>query len=367
VVRVVKRLASGQTQSSCLSLSGPGGPCHEFHDDVGHHQPSIAVDGNGYVHVFTAMHSSPWAQHYFRSTAPESVTTFADQGATMPDPTWTHTYPVLARAPGGDLWLAVRSRSSAAAAGVGGHLYHYDPATRRWTRVTTFAYNPRLWVYPDDLQIDATGRLHIAFEWVKKYTNAYPHIGVYTTYDPATGRFANAAGQTLTGPLTVKSPAVYQPWSSSYDPTATRNGLGVQTAKVALDPATGRPRIVYRYTPRYGLHLAVLQVVWDGTAWRRSTVYGGKYDTFAAVDVTVYGSSTRVYYAKVNTTGGPSAFVAESTATGPYVERSLAPTRRRIERLSAVTRADGTDVLYLSAPGARAPLAGELYLGTLAR
>jgi len=367
VVRVVKRLASGRTESSCLSLSGAGGPCHEYRDDVGHHQPSIAVDGDGYVHVFTAMHSSPFAQHYFRSAVPESVTTFADRGVTMPDPTWTHTYPVLARAPGGDLWLAIRSRSSARAAGVGGRLYHYDRALQRWSRATTFAYNPGLWVYPDDLQIDATGRLHIVFEWVKKYTNAFPHIGAYATYDPATGRLANAAGQTLTGPLTVNSAAVYQSWSSSYDPTATYNGLGVQTAKLALDPVTGRPQIVYRYTPRYGLHLAVLHVGWDGTGWRRTTVYGGKYDTFPAVDVTVQGSSLRAYYVKVNTSGGPSTFVAERTPSGTYVERSIAPAHPRIERLSAITRADGTDVLYLSAPQALAPLAGELYLGTLAR
>ena len=325
------------------------------------------MDGDGYVHVLTAMHSSPWAQHYFRSTAPESVTAFAERGTTMPDPTWTHTYPVVARGPGGDLWLTVRSRSTASAAGVGGRLYHYDLSTQRWSRIITFAYNVGLWVYPDDLQVDATGRVHIAFEWVKKYTNAFPDIGAYATYDPATGRLANAAGQTLTGPLTVNSPAAYQSWSSSYDPTATHNGRGVQTAKLALDPATGRPQIVYRFMPDDGVHSAVLRAGWDGVAWRRTIVYGGKYDTFPAVDVTVHGSSIRLYYAKVNTRGGPSAFVAEPATGSTYAERSFAPSRPRIERLSAVTRADGTDVLYLSAPQALAPLAGELYVGTLAR
>jgi hypothetical protein len=313
------------------------------------------------------MHSSRWAEHYFRSTEPGRVTTFAERGGDLPDPTWTHTYPVLAEAPDGDLWLTIRSRSSAGAAGVGGRLYHYDVATQRWSRPATFAYNPGLWVYTDDLQIDASGKLHIAFEWVKKFVNSFPHIGAYVTYDPATGRFANAAGQTLAGPLTVNSPAVYQSWSSSFDPTARYNGLGVQTAKLVLDPRNGRPRIVYRYTPRYGQNLAVLHAGWDGTQWRKTTVYGGRYDTFPAVDVTMVGANLRVYYAKVNSSGGPSAFVAERTAAGAYAERSLAPTHPGIERLSAITRADGTDVVYLSAPLARAPASGELYVGTLAR
>jgi hypothetical protein len=364
VVRVAKRLPSGLTESSCLTIDGR---CATYRDDVGHHQPSLAVDGDGYVHVFVAMHLSPFHGRYFRSAEPESVTTFAEQSRMLPDQTWTHTYPVLATAPDGDVWLAIRSRSSPGSHGVGGRIYHYDTAHRAWTRAATFAYNPGLWVYPDDLQIDASGRLHIAFEWVKKRVGWFPHIGAYVTYDPATGRLANAAGQTLGGPLSVHSPATYQSWSASFDPAARGNGFGVQTAKLALDPGTGRPQIVYRYQSGYHRRPSVLAAGWDGTRWRKATVYGGRYDTFPAVDVTMVGTSLRVYYAKVNTSGGPSAFVAERTAPGTYAERSLAPTRPGIERLAAVTRADGTDVVYLSAPQARAPAAGQLYVGTLAR
>jgi hypothetical protein len=55
VVYVAKRERSGATEASCLTAAGR---CLEFADDIGHHQPSIAVDGAGFVHVFTAMHSS---------------------------------------------------------------------------------------------------------------------------------------------------------------------------------------------------------------------------------------------------------------------------------------------------------------------
>jgi hypothetical protein len=369
VVLVAKRLlTTGEVVTSCLAA---GGGCIQFGDDVGHNQPSVAVDGDGFVHVFTAMHSSPWRQHYFRSAEPESVTTMVDRGATLPDQSWTHTYPVPATAPDGSVWLAIRSRSSAGAAGVGGRLYHYDPATQTWTRTATFAYNPGLWVYPDDLQIDSSGRLHIAYEWVKKYVNWFPHIGAYAIYVPSTGRFVNAGGQTMTAPLTVNSPAVYQSWSSSFDPTARYNGLGVQTAKLALDPVTHRPQIAYRYTPRYGQHLAVLLTRWDGHAWRRTTVYAGRYDTFPTVDLTLVGSSLRIYYTKVNTTGGPSAFVAWPLAgggggAGGFGEASLAGSHPGIERLSAIPLSDGRDALYLSAPHDRPP-GGSLYLGVLPR
>jgi hypothetical protein len=234
------------------------------------------------------------------------------------------------------------------------------------TRAAAFAYNPGLWVYPDDVQVDPSGRVHIAFEWVKKYVNWFPHIGAYATYDPATGRFANAAGQGLAAPLTVNSPAVYQSWSSSFDPNAKFNGLGVQAAKLVVDPATGRPQIVYRYTPRYGQHLAVLRTRWDGVAWRPTTVYAGRYDTFPTVDVTLSGGSLRIYYTKVNTTGGPAAFVAWPLDGGGYDERTLVSAHPGIQRLSVIALADGRDILYLSAPVDRPP-GGSLYLGILAR
>lgn len=370
-VVVTRRSPSGETESGCLRRAGAGagGACTQFPDDVGHHQPSLAVDGAGYVHAFVAMHSSPWRGHYFRSDAPESVARFTDRGAQMPDQGWTHTYPVPAVAPDGDVWLTTRGRSSAEARGVGGRLYRYDVATATWSRVATFAYQPGLWVYTDDVQVDAAGRVHIAFEWVKKYSRTFPHVGAYVTYDPATGRFANVAGQDLPGPLDADSPAAYQPWSASYDPATEVAGLGVQTAKLALDPTAG-PQIVYRYMPRHGGRLRVLHAWWDGSQWRRTTVYAGRYDTHPTVDVTLVGASLRVYYAKVDTSGGPTAFVAERRPAGGYAERSLAPGRPGIERLSAITRPGGADLVYLSAPrlfGAEGADGGELYLATVPR
>jgi len=226
VVYVAERGPSGATASSCLTAAGR---CLEFSDDIGHHQPSIAVDGAGFIHVLTGMHSSRWQQRYFRSTAPNSVAGFTVRSATLPDQTWTFTYPVLAAAPDGGLYLAA---------------YRY----RRWD----------------------------------------------------------------------------------------------------------------------GERMHVRRAAWDGSQWRRTVVYQGKYDTFPAVDVTGTGTNQRIYYVKRNSTGGPAAFVAERSADGTYIERSLASTRPKIERLSVIGRPNGTDVVYLSAPFTSAG-AGQLYLGTVPR
>jgi hypothetical protein len=363
VVYVAERGPSGAIASSCLTAAGR---CLEFSDDIGHHQPSIAVDGAGFIHVLTGMHSSRWQQRYFRSTAPNSVAGFTDRSATLPDQTWTFTYPVLAAAPDGGLYLAIRGRSSPTAGGVGGRLYRFDLATQTWVRAATFAYQAGLWVYPDDLYVDPAGNVHILYMWVDKRDPNFTHVGAYVVYHPASRRFTNAAGKDLGLTPNFASAAAYQPWPAGYAPANPNNGTGVEVAKFSLDPATLRPEVAYRYRRWDGERMHVRRAAWDGSQWRRTVVYQGKYDTFPAVDVTGTGTNQRIYYVKRNSTGGPAAFVAERSADGTYIERSLASTRPKIERLSVIGRPNGTDVVYLSAPFTSAA-AGQLYLGTVPR
>jgi hypothetical protein len=115
-----------------------------------------------------------------------------------------------------------------------------------------------------------------------------------------------------------------------------------------------------------GERMHVRRAAWDGSQWRRTVVYQGKYDTFPAVDVTGTGTNQRIYYVKRNTARGPAALVAERLSDGTYVEPSLASAHPKIERLSVISRPDGTDIVYLSAPFT-STLAGELYLGTVPR
>src|SRR5436190_1611023 len=69
-VYVARRTPNGHWTRGCLRS---GRSCAVFEDDRGHRQPTIAIDGDGYIHVFTAMHKDHW--RYYRSSAPGDVTT----------------------------------------------------------------------------------------------------------------------------------------------------------------------------------------------------------------------------------------------------------------------------------------------------
>ena len=82
-----------------------------------------------------------------------------------------------------------------------GVLYHYDPAIGTWTRETTIAAAVNHSFYPDDLEVDADGRVHVLWEWGPWPADPYRHLGSYAVYDPATGGFRDVAGQALPTPI----------------------------------------------------------------------------------------------------------------------------------------------------------------------
>lgn len=348
-VYVAKREPDGTWTRGCARMSG--GDCAVYPDDIGHNQPSIAIDGDGYLHAFVSMHNNDW--RYYRSAAPGDVTTLVDRSADMPDQGGLYTYPNVARTGGGDLYLIVRAYPD-------GRLYRWNNATNAWSRVATFASAPNYVVYPDDVIGDANGDVHLAWEWAYGGANGLRHLASYLRYDPAANTFHNAAGARLTVPATTTSPVVYQPLEGQEQSTTRDDPTGppgVQSAKLAVDPATTRPLAAYRYRPAHGDPWRVRLAEWTGAAWQRETVYEGTYDTTAAVDISRYGTGLRVYYAKADTLTGDQAFAATRQPTGTWTETVLLP-GIRVQRL-AVIRRGPTDYLYLSAPAVH-----ELHFGT---
>src|SRR5690606_25206362 len=167
-VHVARRDGAGAWVRGCLP-DGAGG-CVVYRDDVGHNQPTLALDGDGHIHVFASMHGNGW--RYFRSARPGDPTTMVDRSAEMPDQGGRYTYPTAARTPNGDVYLAIRS-------GRVGNLYRWHDAADRWTRVATFAADDRFVVYPDDVVSDAAGNVHIAWEWAYGGANGLRHLGSY--------------------------------------------------------------------------------------------------------------------------------------------------------------------------------------------
>jgi hypothetical protein len=347
-VYVARRTAAGTWTRGCLKVAGaaPGaGACVVFDDDIGHNQPSLAIDGDGHIHVWASMHGHPW--RYYRSASPGDPTTMVDVSTEMADQDRTFTYPNATRTPNGDVYVIVRD-------GATGRLHRWDNVAKTWSRAATFAQEPGYVVYPDDLVSDAGGDLHIAWEWAYGGANGLRHLASYVRYDPDSGTFSDAAGVQQEAPLGIDDTTVYQPLMAGEDSTdrgSDANPPGVQSAKLAIDPDTGQPMAAYRVRATAGGNFQVRFARWTGTDWQRETVYAGNYTTFAAIDVTVHAGQPRVYFAKSMVPNGDQAFVSVRSPSGAWVEGPPLLPGIKIERLSVVEAANGAvDHVYLSSP-----------------
>jgi hypothetical protein len=305
----------------------------EYTDDVGHNQPSMARDGSGRFHVFASMHNNAW--RYFRSDTVGANPTL--HAADLPDQGVGVTYPVLSTAPNGDLYLIARL-DGAQAAGRSGRLYRWDNAASTWTRVAVFAESANRAVYPDDLQFDAAGNLHILWEWGLYPATAFRHQLSYLVYHPSTGAFTDHSGASVTVPVSVATADVIQPIEAGevYEGD-DGTGPAVQSAKLTLDGSS--PKVAYRY--RSDVNFNVRYAWASGAAWARETVYSAA-QTSAAIDITWDpAAGKKVYYA---TTAG-AMYVATKPGTA-WTAAAVAPglpiTRFAVERNAA-----GVDVLYL--------------------
>lgn len=348
-VHVARRGRSGTWSRGCLP---EGDRCAVYRDDVGHHQPTVVVDGDGHIHVFASMHGHGW--RYFRSAEPDDPASMVDRSAEMPGRGGGYTYPIATRTPNGDVYLAIRKGSR-------GFLHRWDDTADRWSRVAMFAGQRGYVVYPDDIASDAAGNVHVVWEWAHRRADGLRHLGSHLRYEPDTGRFRDAAGRPVSVPAGIDSTAAYQPVEAGEritDRDSPAGPPGMQSAKVALDPSSGRPTVAYRYRRRAGGRFEVRVAEWDGERWRRQTVHAGDHDTHPAVDVTLTGGVPRVFYTKVGAPGGDQAFLATRRPDGRWVEAGLAP-GVPVERLSVVEGGSG-DHLYLAAPSDHLLTVGRL-------
>jgi hypothetical protein len=214
-VYIAKRDPTGIWTQACLRDTTGG--CQVYPDDVGHHQPTIAVDGDGYIHAFVAMHNSN--RRYWRSTLPGNVDSMADRSQTMPDQGGSYTYPVATRGANGDVYLIIRALPE-------GRLFRWDNGVDSWSRVATFASDSGYVVYPDDVVVDASGSVNIVWEWAYSKPDALRHLGSYLRYSPAENRFYNAAGTQVAVPATTTSPVVYQPVEGGEQATGRESASG---------------------------------------------------------------------------------------------------------------------------------------------
>ncbi|MBB5874481.1 hypothetical protein F4553_007915 [Allocatelliglobosispora scoriae] len=324
-----------------------GGSQAEYTDDIGHNQPSMARDGSGRFHVFASMHNNAW--RYFRSDTVGGNP--QNHSADLPDQGVGVTYPVVTVAPNGDLYLIARLDGATARSG---RLYRWTNATSTWSLIGKFAESANRAVYPDDLQFDSAGNLHILWEWGLYPATAFRHELSYLRYQPSTGVFTDRSGAVETVPVSLATADIIQPLEANevYGGNAS-TGPAVQSAKLTLDGTS--PKVAYRYRNTASGATFMVRYAWvTGGAWSHDTVYSAS-QTSAAIDITWHPTDgKRIYY--ITTTGTDRVFMATLPAT-TWVSASVAP-GKVIDRLAVERDATGTDILYLADSAG-----GHLYYG----
>jgi hypothetical protein len=340
-VKVGKRDTAGAWTFG--SLRNTDGTTWSQTDDPGHYQPTIAIDSDGYIHVWADMHNNDW--RYFRSAAPGDISDLRLR-TDMPGH-GQFTYPVAKTAPNGDVWLFIRNRSGSDGTG---ELYRWNNSANSWSKISGFAYTPDAVVYPDDMAFGTDGTISLVWEWAKTSPHSLRHYGSYLRYNPATNAWSYIDGTAATVPVTLTSNSklFFLPLQPGEAFTTSETAQGLQSVKVALD-ANNRPTIAYRYRPTDSSgdkNFDVWRIRWNGSAWvDKEKLYAASNDVPAGLGLTRNATRVRVYF----TTDSGGLQRAMRTSTTPWVTTALAP-GRDIERVNVTPIDDATDLIYGGAP-----------------
>jgi len=322
--------------------------------DVGHTQTSLAIDGQGYLHVAYGMHNNP--MRLVTSNLPEDI----GAGFSAPPPSavaafsgGAYTYPNMTTAPNGDIYMIVRDQRSSYA-NQQGRLFRFDNANRSWSELPPFAGQSGTTFYPDQILADESGDLHILWEWAAGGAQAARHYGSYARFDPDTSTYFRADGVAFpAGPIDIATADIYQGLEGSE--TFASNVHGVQSAKLALDDE-GRPLIAYGYSMTgndsgYQHRLAR----WNGSQWTRSMVTAGPFDI--EKPWIAYSDGILRFYGGVAAsdplyTSTDDIFVRTSTNLGQSWSEPLAITQGRDVQRPVGISIGSTDRLYLPSTSA---------------
>lgn len=224
---------------------------------------SMAIDGDGYIHVAFDHHGHPL--HYCRSIAPDSLVLgdletmvgFDEQDVTYPE---FHTFP------DGRLIFAYRSGYSG-----GGNMVmnSYDIKSRKWERLHTVLIDGEkkrnaYW----QIFIDDNSTIHLSWVWRESWLVETNHDICYAKSDDGGKTWKRSNGNVYSLPITIQTAEIA--WN-----IPEKSELINQTSMTAN--TKGRPMIATYWrdslssVPQYRL------VEYDGEKWKMSTI--GKRQT----------------------------------------------------------------------------------------
>lgn len=217
--------------------------------DASHNQIELAVDGDGYIHVFWGMHNREHftgGMRYMRSNAPDNVIKgFSDCAKEIPGYKEPFSYPSATTAPNGDVFLSLRQDNKFLP------LYQWNTRARTWKHLRMIAdgtptnNNKLVYVpYLPVLHVDRAGDVHIQWQWSATRARGERHNGSYARYDPVRGKLYRANGKEQIAPFGVADSDIYQ----LKPPARTWDQEGIALAHISSD-ANNRPVITYTYSP----------------------------------------------------------------------------------------------------------------------
>jgi hypothetical protein len=223
-----------------------------------HNSISIAVDGDGFLHMAWNHHASPL--QYCRSVRPGSLL-LLPMVAMVGKSEDRVTYPEFYSLPNGDLLFTYRDGVSG-----GGNLVlnRYDLKKKRWTRLQDKLIDGQgdRNAYPQ-MAIDAKGTIHLSWVWRETPDVATNHDMGYAKSTDGGKTWLKSSGQKYQLPITA-STAEYawriQPGSELINQTS-----------MSAD-ALGRPYIATYFRPPGELVPQYHVIYHDGEGWRASQV-----------------------------------------------------------------------------------------------
>lgn len=224
-----------------------------------HNVISIAVDGNGILHVSWDHHCHPL--RYVQSTAPGSLELTAKMFMTGRKESRV-TYPEFFNLADGDLLFLYRDGAS----GNGNTMLNrYDAKTRTWSVVQhpLIDGQGRRNAYTNQIAIDSHGVWHLSWNWRETPDVVTNHDLCYAR-SPDEGRtWYKSTGEQYALPITEANAEVI--WA------IPQNQDLINTTSTAVD-SHGRPMLAARWRDA-GADAPQYYLVWhDGRRWRRSQV-----------------------------------------------------------------------------------------------
>lgn len=365
-----RRIPSTEWETFDLSTIA-GNPFSAPTDDDSHNSYSMAVDGDGYVHVSGNHHLSNL--HYVRSSNPLDITAWDTPGMIGDTPEASTAYPQFLVLPSGDLLFTFRDED----AGANGAYYlnAYDTATQTWTRRAKLfdgtTVSPTQSPYLNKLALSTDGVLHLFFLWRESVLNDPAHSSNISHMQSADEgvTWTTADGTALTLPVT-------------YDDATPVIAAGTVSGELnqsgAAVDSDGHPwGVWWHYDATFNVGYGVYIRRWDGSAWvsEWATKTGGgtaDFTTLPRPQVFAWGDRMFLLYAREPDALGVRIKEITPGAVNPVVDRLLIRTGlgryEPVYDLAAITARDELHVLVTPTKEANAatnPTYAETWGGVL--